>query len=451
MYMKNFEAESLDEALKNIKRELGPDAIILKTITNNGLKGAFKKAKICVTAAISEKEYSDKANVDKVLNQEQKELFYNNSAASMAKSIKQYNNPTLINKNPLVSASYGNLSLNRQVKQAVGNQGLDEFLNKDRKQLESTNIAVDVSTVKGEEHLFTDTISNKKDDTYSKMVEIEEKMLDLEGKITQLNIEKNQNEIATNNNGLREVSQGLICLGIKESIIKKIMQVVVSELGPLEIDDMDKVNELVLKNFYEIIEVEQSLLESDNKDTISILFSEFSSGQSCSAVKLAARVKNCQIIEYIPVNVRDHKKYLAQDVFDIHPVKAYTLAEIVSCITKAKGEGKKIIIDFCGENNSAELSQIIDTIKRSFGSLEVLLNLSSINSENINKKMLEKYKKHITGLIYTYFDKCLDFGTIINAQYDYKIPILYFGTGPVVPKDIEVATKERLLSQIFDM
>ena len=41
MYVRKFEADSLDEALKTIKRDLGPDAIILKTVTNKGLKGAF--------------------------------------------------------------------------------------------------------------------------------------------------------------------------------------------------------------------------------------------------------------------------------------------------------------------------------------------------------------------------------------------------------------------------
>ena len=54
MYVKKFEADTLDDALQSVKRELGPDAIILKTITNKGLKGAFKKSRVEITAAISE-------------------------------------------------------------------------------------------------------------------------------------------------------------------------------------------------------------------------------------------------------------------------------------------------------------------------------------------------------------------------------------------------------------
>ena len=70
----------MKQALKDIKHELGPDAVILKTITNKGLKGAFKKNKIEITAAISEKNYGRKAQVDTVLNESQQEEFYNGSA-----------------------------------------------------------------------------------------------------------------------------------------------------------------------------------------------------------------------------------------------------------------------------------------------------------------------------------------------------------------------------------
>ena len=63
MYVRKFESDTIEEALRDIKRELGPDAVILKTITNKGLKGAFKKKKIEITAAISEKNYVKKEMV----------------------------------------------------------------------------------------------------------------------------------------------------------------------------------------------------------------------------------------------------------------------------------------------------------------------------------------------------------------------------------------------------
>ena len=87
MYVRKFEADSLEEALGSIKKELGPDAIILKTVTNKGLKGAFKKKKIEITAAISEKNYSKKAKVDNVLSSDQKDKFYQNNSSYISNMI----------------------------------------------------------------------------------------------------------------------------------------------------------------------------------------------------------------------------------------------------------------------------------------------------------------------------------------------------------------------------
>lgn len=42
MYVRKFEAETMEEALRSIKQELGPDAIILKTVTNKALRVLLK-------------------------------------------------------------------------------------------------------------------------------------------------------------------------------------------------------------------------------------------------------------------------------------------------------------------------------------------------------------------------------------------------------------------------
>ena len=91
MYTKNFEADTMELALQDIKNELGPDAIILKTTMNKGIKGAFTGGKkIRITAAISEKSYSDKMKVDKVLDDNQKEQFYRSDSGKINTEIGKY-------------------------------------------------------------------------------------------------------------------------------------------------------------------------------------------------------------------------------------------------------------------------------------------------------------------------------------------------------------------------
>jgi len=147
MYVRKFEADTIEEALKDIKRELGPDAVILKTITNNGLKGAFKKKKIEITAAISEKDYVRKANVDHVLNENQKEEFYNGSASYIANMIDQHDQSkerasVQQNKSQSSKPGYGSAGLNKPVNTTKSlasqfKEGLDEFLSLGERDLES--------------------------------------------------------------------------------------------------------------------------------------------------------------------------------------------------------------------------------------------------------------------------------------------------------------------------
>ena len=114
MYVRKFEAESLEEALKAIKKELGPDAIILKTVTNKGLKGAFKKKRIEITAAISEKSYTKKAKVDHVLTPDQQDKFYSNKASYISNMIDNHNKADSP-RTEITNTGYGKAGLNKQV------------------------------------------------------------------------------------------------------------------------------------------------------------------------------------------------------------------------------------------------------------------------------------------------------------------------------------------------
>src|SRR3982751_511542 len=67
MQVKKFEAPTLQEALDNIKRDLGPEAIILQTKQNRRGFGLMSKGSVEVTAAVSERSTEKKNSVDKRL------------------------------------------------------------------------------------------------------------------------------------------------------------------------------------------------------------------------------------------------------------------------------------------------------------------------------------------------------------------------------------------------
>ena len=184
MHVKKFEANSLDEAFKKIKKELGPDAIILKTVTNKGVKGIFSKSKIEITAAISEKNYEKKAKVDSVLDKEQKQKFYSSSSNVISHMIDNYSENNSDEKKNVVEqggGGYGNIALNRSVKTKKNIPGLDAFLgndNRDSKE-EDENPAKDDS-------LEVKKISHT-EDSYKELYELQKQRIEgLEKKLYQL-------------------------------------------------------------------------------------------------------------------------------------------------------------------------------------------------------------------------------------------------------------------------
>jgi len=64
MQVKKFEAPTLQEALDTIKRELGPEAIILQTKQNRKGFGLMSKGSVEVTAAVSERSVGKKKAIE---------------------------------------------------------------------------------------------------------------------------------------------------------------------------------------------------------------------------------------------------------------------------------------------------------------------------------------------------------------------------------------------------
>src|SRR6478735_980011 len=73
MQVKKFEAPTIQEALDTIKRELGPEAIILQTKKLKKGFGLMSKESVEVTAAVSERSMQKKTFTEKRLPEAKRE------------------------------------------------------------------------------------------------------------------------------------------------------------------------------------------------------------------------------------------------------------------------------------------------------------------------------------------------------------------------------------------
>ncbi len=508
MFVKKFEADTLEEALKAVKVELGPDAIILKTITNNGLKGAFKKKRIEITAAISEKSFEKKAKVDKVLNNDQKEAFYQKPASVIKETISKYNNQEN-------SQGYGSIGLNKVVNTlAKGSAGLSEITNKTSSMIKNSlddfltdgDSGFDIDSAdetpvrapkpnhgkyaepppgfntqaaqkekllhrKGGEDSADVTRSSPREQpmgasqsgvvareaynelrqelrtTQHRMELLEQKLMEL-GQNYQFN-QKHLNEAK----GIFQLRTTLKTLDVDEVHILELIKKANYELSKEDLENPDVIFEFALQEMASSINTSIPLFAKiDNGESvITLLISEAASGQSSMGTKIAVLKKDVILIQFSQDAQNNTSTDFAAQVFGIKVEKVQNFSEVVGLCRKAAEAGKSVLIDVRLNNkNPDETKKIVETLKRGFQHVEVLCTLSAIHSELYNRKIIARYKDVADGVIISHVDLCMNFGALFNVHKAYnKLPLKFFGTGPVVPDDIEGATAERIMSGLF--
>jgi flagellar biosynthesis GTPase FlhF len=497
MYVRKFEADTIEEALKEIKRELGPDAVILKTITNKGLKGAFKKKKIEITAAISEKNYVKKAQVDTVLNASQKEEFYNGSAGYIANMIDQHehskDNRRGNNETNRSGAGYGSMGLNRTVASTKGiasqiksgiSAGLDDFLSLGEKEdrhshkndfnfddeVEASRPLTqaprrEVSREAPQSQMKKEIPSAPQqqinssgarlvgEEMYekqkSKIDELEKKLYELTRSFERIHKKEPI--------GIYQLRTTLRSLDINETYIQQLIKKGLFELTESDVENSDIVFEFALREMMATVSTALPLFnvpasgkEIQKNPVITVFLSEASCGQSTMVQKIGTMLKDSVVIRNI-VSVKESKSNFAEKIFGLNIIKVASIAEIVSECRKAIESGKCVFIDYkCNETESNDTKKFVDGLRRAFSKVEVLITLSAIHTELYNKKVLGTYRRLSDGVIVSHLDACLNFGSLFNITQEIKdLPFKYFGTGEVVPDDLEIATAERIMAGIF--
>ena len=434
MHVMKFEAETMDKALKKIKKELGPDAIILKTTTNDGIKGAFKKSKVEITAAISEKDYIKKAKVDQVLNEagdelvsdEDKDKFYNNSSSYISQKIDEYNK----------------IGLNRPVQKMDSDapkpdnkSGLDQFLAGDEKK----PVEVKARPVDSKINLFSEAVLTEQRE---KIDELERKIFELTSSFKRMDKDEPI--------GVFQLRTTLKSLGISEAFIQEISKKALFELSKDDLQDIDQVIEFALREMLSKIETALPLfssVEHNESPVVTVLLSEVSCGQTATLYKLGVLKEGALLVRpkgEVP---------FAEDIFNLSVKEASTIPDYVSSARSAVEEGRPVFLDYnSSPKNIDETRNFIDGLRRAFKKVEVLICLSSIQGETYNRRIIERYKSIAEGIIVTKLDLCLDYGSLFNIGREYReLPFKFFTTGEIIPENLEPASAERILSGIFKL
>jgi flagellar biosynthesis protein FlhF len=241
-------------------------------------------------------------------------------------------------------------------------------------------------------------------------------------------------------------------LDIAENTINELIKKATFEFSKEDAQDVDLVFEYALREMLERIPTalpQFSNIDEEESAFVTLLLSDSSCGQTSMLYKLGALKKGSLLIQYQP----GKQEKFAEKIFNLEVQRVESVAEIVSAVRKANEKGQSVFVDY--RNFKTELNdtkKFIEGLRRSFGKVEVMICLSAIHSELYNRKVAATYESIADGMVVTNLDLCLNYGALFNVCDEFQgLPLKFFGTGDVIPEDIEAATGERVLAGMFKL
>ena len=418
MDLKKYRVNNIQEALQLIKKDLGPEAVIVSTRKlkeSKGTFGLFGKTILEVTAALEESKNSDskKKSTNTIKN-----LYPNTNKDDLYKKTE--------NQSYLISNNIKSLII--PVEQNINS--IKETLNDLKIKTESKSESL-INELKYELNYFREALNNLKSDYIS------------------------QDETNLNEN-LMILFQKLKFGGLDEKFSKRIVNEAKNNIKKEDIENFAYVKIFLARMLMKIIKTTNGIEQVSSKQKIISLIGPTGVGKTTTAAKIASE----QIMGF-----KRKVALISVDNFKIASVeqlRLYTKSiKIPLSIVSNKSELDRALTNFSsydvilidtGGCSQRDIKQMFE-LKEMFderGRLHNILVLSSGTKDEDNNEITKKFgSMPLDSIIFTKLDESSTYGSIFNHVIRFKKPISYLTTGQNVPEDLEVASKERLVDLLL--
>lgn len=440
MLVKTFQAPTMAEALRLVKAELGPDAMILATKkeSQGGILGFFSKQVVKVTAAIDPQRpapqpaplpYRERPEREKTA----KEEFESSMLAPLARELREL-------RERVEQLSKKDEELKRHQVEAASQEGEDRARPVDLAGINLNNIPRhDLEEIK---KLLLNTLTRSQEDA----VRAVQWPVD-EQQPAEADVEKKAAETGS------PLELELERQGIASDAMEKILATI--ETLPEEQSEQTVTGRLGAA-FNRLISFTGVLRLRKNAPRIIALVGPTGVGKTTTTAKLAAMYA---------LNRGSKVALITMDIFRVGAVeqlKTYTRImgiplEVASTPKELERAVERhsdcdlILIDTAGRSHkdTEKLEEMKGFLESSIQA-DVYLCLSATTKDRELEEILKRFSAFsISKVVFTKLDECESFGCIVNLLLKANLQIAYFTTGQRVPEDIEVATSEKLAELIL--
>ncbi|QNN23894.1 flagellar biosynthesis protein FlhF [Planctomycetales bacterium ZRK34] len=428
--MKTFEAESMAEALKRVKVELGADAVILHTRTyrRGGLLGFGKRTVVEVTAA-NDVNIAPRPRPRK-------------GGASVERSVLKASENTADSRLPggFAAGTFGNA-----VQRAYA-QGTPVEMAQPQAQPGAA-----VPQLR-ERNLVQATVPPT--------ANVNEELAQIRGMVQQMMRRQSSRPQPDLPDALFDQYLALLEQEVAEELADEVIQSVRGKLTDQQIEDKQQVRDAVGKEIARLIPVDaKTELESkttDGRPRVIALIGPTGVGKTTTIAKLAAtfklrekkKVALITIDTYRIAAVDQLRTYADIIRLPLHVV--LTAQELRDAIDKCS-DYDVVLIDTAGrgqrdDDKLTELSGLL----RVADPHEVHLVLSSTCSQKVAMEAVERFSRlRIDRIIFTKLDEAVSLGVLLNVVRRVNKQLSYVTTGQDVPHQIEPGRSDRLAELIL--
>lgn len=459
MQVKKFEARSMKEALEMVKRQLGPEAIILSARDHGDRFGLVGDGSVEITAAVSDETLQKKKFAESRMKPELREKFLKSPAKDqrkiMDRFVDSYQAASAPARNPGAGARYVDIRDDSEVEANLAETRIKAAASKAWDALRShggieevppapryTPVAAPVEKVPTDYQALKAELESLKK-VFSEFKQVPQGFSPTTQSISQgISFE------------LSPVYEKLTQAGLSHDIVVGLLNSAQENLTAEKLKSRGLVEGWIAKRILDTTEV----VPAKTQARVHCFIGPRGSGKSSSLVKLASQF----VIEKhktIAILTTDNFKVGAVDQMRIYsqilnvPFGIVKKASDWEYFLENLKDVDYIFCDFPGLSlkTNDELSLVKNLLPQK-NSVETHLVLSTLNKEAEIEEFCRRYKQlAVDNLIFNHLDEASQHGSIYNSMRKFQIPLHSFGIGARLPEDIEMATKERVLDLIFKL
>lgn len=461
MQVRKFEARTMKDALEMVKKQLGPDAIILAAKDNSNKYGLVGESSFEITAAVSEETLHKKKFVESRMAENDRQQFQNSSARTQKEIISKFvtRHTTPVTK-PVTTQKYIDINdeknaAEERIKNAVQRAFDAGTLLSDRANAAPRQQqAAKQAEIKRQVDAQAQAQANSSD-----LNSLRSEIASLKALIKTIQTPgetRPQSHYPGENYGIHYELSSQFQVLVKEGVLEDVAAEMILDLQN-QVPVTRLKNKPLVEGFLAKRILEDIVISSGDTKKFHFFVGPSGGGKTSSIIKMAS-----QLI------VRENKK-VALLTFDTQKVGAVEQLRIYSqilnvpfAVIRGRNDWKEILkfinsidyilIDTPGSNLKTrdEVSFFENMILKEIPSKSIHLVLSARNKYEDLQAVLNNFATlNVTDVIFNHLDETAQNGNVYSFNKISKVPLFAFGIGQRIPEDFEYATKERLVDLIF--